>query len=157
MPPEVWNRLGTKVLPKLNMEEFRDIRIVRVVVEDITEPRNDGATGSALYSIPFALSCRPPYEWQELFINNWNHPPRFTTMHRPGIAEISGSTVALVGTTIEEVERYYRDTLQLVVEQTNQQYREWKVKQDEQQALASDRSEEHRRHVDEGAKRIKFD
>ncbi len=138
-------------------DDFEDIRITRVIVEDITEPRNDGTRGSALYSIPFALSRRPPSMWAQLFIENWNHPPRFTTMHRPGIATLSGSTVSLNGTTIEEVERYHRDTLQLAVNQTNQQFREWKRRQDEQRAREQAEKEEHRRRVDEAARRIKFD
>src|SRR6266545_1231981 len=135
-------------------EQFDDIKITRVIVEDITEPRNDGTRGSALYSIPFALSRRPPSEWSELFIQNWNHPPRFTSMHRPGIAEISGSTISLSGTTIEEVERYHRDTLQLAVDQTNKQYRDWKRRQDKQRAREKAESEEHYRRVNEAARRI---
>lgn len=144
--------------PRLvQQEEFEDIKITRVIIERITEPRNDGTRGSALYSIPFALSRRPPYEWSDLFIHNWNRPPSWTTMHRSGIAEITGSTISLNGTTIEEVERYHRDTLQLVINETNRQYREWKSQQDEQKAREKAHSEEHRRRVNEGAKRIKFD
>jgi len=90
-------------------------------------------------------------------IASWDHPPRFTTSHRCGIAAIRGSTVYLNGTTIEEVERYHRDTLQLVLEQTNHQYREWKSGQDEQQARERAQSEEHRRRVDEASRRITFD
>lgn len=143
--------------PNVGREGFEGFRITRVIVEDITEPRNDGTRGSALYSIPFSLSGRPPSEWAELFLQNWDRPPRFTSMHRPGIARISGSIISLNGTTIEEVERYHRDTLQLAVDQTNQQYREWEQRQDEQQARERAQSEEHRRSVDEAAKRIKFD
>jgi hypothetical protein len=102
--------------------EFEDIRITRVILEDITEPRRDGTPGSALYSIPFALSRRPPEEWVEVFIECWNHPPRWTSMHRPGIASVYGTTVELNGTTIEEVEQYHRDTLQLALEETNRRY-----------------------------------
>jgi hypothetical protein len=74
-----------------------------VIVEDITQPRSDGTPGSVLYSIPFAPSARPPWQWEELFAANWNHPARYTTMNRPRIASVHG-------TTIEEVERYHRDT-----------------------------------------------
>jgi len=138
-------------------DQFEDIRIARVVVENVTEPRADGTRGSALYSIPFALSSRPPYEWAELFIRNWDRPPQFTTMHRPGIASLSGSTITLNGTTIEEVEQYHRDTLQLAVDQANRQYREWKHNQDYLRAREEAAREEHHRRVDEGAKRINFD
>jgi hypothetical protein len=138
-------------------DEFEDIKITRVVVEDVTEPRNDGTAGSALYSVPFALSSQPPSEWTQLFSENWNHPPRWTTMHRPGIARVSGSTICLNGTTIEEVEQYHRDTLQLAVDETNRQYRDLRRRQDDERARKQTADEEHRRRVDEAARRIKFD
>jgi len=147
-------RSASQVAPT---EEFEDIKIVRVIVEDVTVPRNDGTPGSALYTIPFALSRRPPSEWVRLFIKNWDHPPRFTSMHRPGIARITGATITLNGTTMEEVERYHRDTLQLAVEETNRQYREGKRRQDEQRAREQAQREEHRRRVEEAARRIRFD
>lgn len=164
-PPSLGKRLSTikkgqtNSIPKeaRSTDQFEDIRITRVVVEDVTEPRNDGTQGSALYSIPFALSHRPPSGWAELFIRNWDRPPSFTMMHRPGIANVSGSTITLNGTTIEEVERYHRDTLQLAVNQTNRHYREWKLNQEQQRARETAEREEHQRRVDEGAKRIKFD
>lgn len=107
---------------------FENIKITRVIVEEVTQPRNDGTRGSALYSVPFALSRQPPPVWEELFVANWDHPPRWTSMHRPGIARITGSTLLLEGTTIEEVEHTHRDTLQLALDVTNRQYREWRVK-----------------------------
>lgn len=137
--------------------EFEDIRITRVVVEGVTEPRNDGTRGSALYSIPFALSQRVPAEWAEMFVDNWNRPPRFTTMHRPGIARVSDSVVTLNGTTIDEVERYHRDTLQLAVEETNRQYREWRRRRDAQLERENALRDQHRRQVDEVSRRIRFD
>ena len=137
--------------------EFEDIKVTRVIVEDITEPRNDGTRGSALYSIPFALSRTPPPEWEKLFTENWNHPPRFTTMHRPGIAKIHGATVTLDGTSIEEVERYHRDTLQLAVAQTNKQYRDWRRGQIERQAREDAARGQHYKNLEDATKRIKFD
>lgn len=46
-------------------------------------------------------------------------PPRFTTMHRPGIASVIGDRIILDGTTIEEVKDCHRDTLKLCVEEAN--------------------------------------
>ncbi len=137
--------------------DFDDIKITRVVVEDVTEPRNDGTRGSALYAIPFALSRRPPSEWAELFVANWNRPPRFTSMHRPGIARVHGATVTLDGTTIEEVERYHRDTLQLAVAEANRQYREWRGKQEQLRVREQALREEHRKRLEDTSKNIKFD
>jgi hypothetical protein len=137
--------------------EFEDIKITRVIVEDITEPRNDGTHGSALYSIPFALSHTPPSGWGKLFIENWNHPPSFTLMHRPGIAKIIGTTVILDGTTIEEVERYHRDTLQLAVAETNRQYWDWLRKENERRVRGKAMNEQRRKDIEAASKRIKFD
>ncbi|HKR29854.1 MAG TPA: toll/interleukin-1 receptor domain-containing protein, partial [Terriglobales bacterium] len=137
--------------------EFEDIKIMRVIVEDITEPRDDGTHGSTLYSIPFALSAGPPLEWEQLFLENWDHPRSFTTMHRPGIASISRATVILNGTTLEEVERYHRDTLQLAVTETNRQYRDRLREQQQSRAREDAALDERRKHIEEVSKRIKFD
>ncbi len=143
--------------PQSECKDFADIKITRVIVEEITQPRNDGTSGSALYAIPFALSRRPPTEWASQLIDNWNHPPRFTTMHRPGIASVSNATITLNRTTIEEVERYHRDTLQLAVAETNRHYREWKQKEDERIAREQKLQDEHKKRIDDVSKRIKFE
>jgi hypothetical protein len=137
--------------------ENNEIKITRVIVEDITQPRNDGTPGSALYSIPFALSRRPPSEWAELFIENWNHPPQWTTMHRPGIVTVSGSTITLNGTTIEEVERYHRDTLQLAVNEANQRYRKGRNELNQRLAREQAGRDSHRKRVQDISKKIAFD
>jgi hypothetical protein len=142
---------------KDSVPEFQDIRITRVIVEDITEPAKDGTAGSALYSIPFALSTSPPSEWSDLFVENWNHPPRFTTMHRPGIASLYGASVILDGTTIEEVERYHRDTLQLAIAETNRQYRNLLLERGQVLARGESSRQQHRKQVEDASKRIKFD
>lgn len=136
---------------------FEDITITRVIVEDITQPRNDGTRGSGLYTIPFSLSRRPPSQWAKMFIDKWNHPPRFTSMHRPGIARVNDATVTLEGTTIEEVEKYHRDTLQLVISETNKEYRAWQDKQEQIRAREQAMREEQQKRVEDAAKRIKFD
>jgi hypothetical protein len=164
-PPPIGKPMGTivpanqvqEVLYGNSKAEDNDIKITRVIVEDITQPRNDGTRGSALYSVPFALSHRPSSEWLALFIQNWNHPPRYTSMHRPGIATVSGSTIILDGTTIEEVERYHRDTLQLAVNETNRQHREWCSEQDQRLAREQAIRDSHRKRVDDISKKITFD
>ena len=136
---------------------FEDVKITHVIEEDITEPRNDGTPGSALYAVPFALSCRPSAEWAELFIENWNHPPRFTTMHRPGIARIYDATVILDGTTIDEVKKYHRDTLQLAVKETNRQYGELQHNRRQAHARRQALHEDHQKRVAGVSREIKFD
>lgn len=99
--------------------EFGPVRIIGIVVNEVGEPRNDGTRGSALYKVPFRLSRHPSPLWIELFVRTWDCPPRFTSMHRPGIASVAGDEIVLNGTTIEEVRDYHRDTLILCVEEAN--------------------------------------
>ena len=133
------------------------IRIIGVIVDEVTTPRHDGTSGSALYRIPFQLSGRPSTQWANRFIEHWNHPPQWTTMHRRGIASVSGDRVYLDGTTMEEIERYHRDTLKLAIQETNREIDE----HEQQQRAAAERArrerEDHERTVREAAQRLKFD
>ncbi|WP_291288704.1 toll/interleukin-1 receptor domain-containing protein [Enorma sp.] len=95
------------------------IRIVGIIVDEVTEPRNDGTPGSALYRVPFRLSRTPSSLWKQLFLQTWDSPPRWSTMHRPGIASVSGDKIILDGTTIEEVRDVHRETLLLCVDKAN--------------------------------------
>ena len=81
------------------------LKIIGIIADQVSTPRNDGTPGSALYSIPFRLSQRPSQFWAEAFVRAWNMPPQFTSMHRPGIARIVGNTIVLNGTTLDEVEK----------------------------------------------------
>src|SRR6267378_1916632 len=137
--------------------DFDDIKITRIIVEEVTEPRNDGTDGSALYSIPFALSRQPPSEWAILFLDAWDRPFHYTTMHRPGIASVRGSTVTLNGTTIEEVARYHRNTLQLAVDEANRRYLELQRKQQQLREREMLQRESHRKKVEDVSRDIKFD
>lgn len=103
---------------------FTDIEIVGILLDEVTQPRMDGTRGSALYKVPFKLSQYPEHEWKLLFLQSWQYPPRFTTMHRPGIASVVGDVIILDGTTIEEVAQYHRDTLVLCVRSANIQYQD---------------------------------
>lgn len=95
------------------------VEIEGVIEDEVGEPRNDGSRGSGLYKVPLQLSVRPSPTWGRLFVETWNHPPRFTTMHRPGIASVVGDKIILNGTTIEEVEKHHAETLRLVVDKVN--------------------------------------
>ena len=92
------------------MSDFEPIRIVGIVEESVTKPRNDGTRGSALYSVPFKLSTRPPAEWAAYFPRAWDCPSSWTSAHRPGICEVRGDTIWLNGTTLEEVEKTHKAT-----------------------------------------------
>ena len=97
------------------------IKIVGVIVDEVTEPIMDGTPGSALYTVPFRLSGRPSSLWSDIFLRTWDLPPRFSTMHRPGIAGVIDSKIILNGTTIEEVQQYHKGTLILCVNVANEE------------------------------------
>lgn len=133
------------------------IKIMGVIEEAVTSPRNDETRGSALYAVPFQLSRRPSSCWAKLFLENWNHPPRFTNRHRPAIARISGDRIILNGTTMDEVERYHAETLKLVLQKTNE---EAEKEEGKERLLAAQKREselEHRDSVREISKQLKFD
>lgn len=133
------------------------IKIVEIISSEITKPRMDGTRGSGLYAIPFRLSKRPSEVWAQIFVQTWNNPPRFTTMHRPKIARVSGDKVILDGTTIEEVEKYHRETLLAVIERTNQQYGEYQSRLERDAEMKQARENEHKESVNDVLKRIKFE
>lgn len=133
------------------------IRILGIVVDAVGTPKNDGTAGSALYRIPFQLSGQPTREWAALFIETWNRPPRFTSMHRPGIARVEGDRVILDGTTVEEVERFHRDTLVAVTRRVNEIMAEHQADQERREEELARNKAEHEREVRERALRISFD
>lgn len=143
--------------PAPRMVEDGPIHILGVITDQVTLPRMDGTRGSALYKIPFRLSRYPSTLWRELFVRNWNHPPRFTTMHRPGIASVVGDEIILDGTTIEEVRDCHRETLMLCVEETNKEEQailDEKRRVEEQENL---RKDQHYNRVKDIAGSINFD
>jgi hypothetical protein len=135
---------------------FEPIQITGIVADQVGVPRNDGTHGSALYRVPFRLTQQPPREWAELFVNNWNRPPRFTTMHRPGIASVVGDTVVLDGTTVEEVKDYHRDTLVLVIQETNKHYKEFIERRQKAIEREQEQLKTHKQKVDDISNQIKF-
>lgn len=139
------------------MSDFEPIRIVSIVEESVTKPRNDGTRGSALYSVPFKLSNRPPAEWADYFPRAWDHPSSWTSAHRPGICEVRGDTIWLNGTTLEEVEKTHKATLLLALDETNARYAEYAARKAADESKRRKEEEDYKRHVSEQAKRIKFE
>ena len=132
------------------------IQITGIIADQVGVPQNDGTRRSGLYRIPFRLTQQPPREWAELFVNNWNHPPRFTTMHRPGIASVVGDIIVLEGTTIEEVKDYHRDTLVLVIQETNKGYKEFSERRQKAIEREQEQVKTHKQKVDDITNQIKF-
>jgi hypothetical protein len=137
--------------------DFEPIRITGIVEEGVGQPRDDGSAGSALYRIPLRLSRRPHAVWARHFVETWNHPPRWTTMHRPGIASVSGDTIILDGTTMEELERYHVETLRHVLDKVNEDVgeHERRLRTDAERQAAARR--EHEATIREISGRLKFE
>jgi hypothetical protein len=140
-----------------NPAQSDEIRIVGVIVDEVGTPRGDGTRGSALYRVPFQLSRRPPSDWSELFVHYWDRPPSFTTMHRPGIASVQGDQVILDGTTIEEVQKFHRDTLILACNEANKAYADLLARRAAEEERELKKLEHHRRTVEDIADKIHFD
>jgi hypothetical protein len=137
--------------------ESEPIRIVGIVEEGIGKPRNDGSPGSALYRIPLRLSAQPSRIWAQCFAETWNHPPQFTTMHRPGIASVAGDTVVLNGTTMEELERYHVETLRHVLKKVNADVADHERKEQARLEHEAEAARQHEERVREVSSRLKFD
>jgi len=157
-PSAVKNSAGkpSHVPPAPGATAFEPIKITGVVVDEIGIPRGDGSRGSALYRVPFRFSRRPPAEWAELFVQCWDHPSRFTTMHRPGIVTVEGDKVVLDGTTVEEVKQYHRDTLILAANEANRLYAEHLQRIRQQQERETKRIDDHKRSAGDIAGQIDF-
>ena len=134
----------------------KPVRILGIITDEVTVPRMDGTKGSALYKIPVRLSKSPSLLWCKLFVQSWNMPPRFSTMHRPGIASVYGDQIVLDGTTIEEVRDYHRETLLLCVEVANK--REKEISEAEQRKAEQEhaRKNKHYSNVNDIAGEITF-
>jgi len=133
------------------------IKIVRLIAEEVSTPRLDGTPGSALYRVPFELSAVPPAGWSTAFVEAWNHPPSYTTRHRPGIASVLGSKIVLDGTTVEEVEDHHKETLIAAVSQANLRVEQAQQASAQRRAEAEQREVEHRKQVADASAKLKFD
>lgn len=139
-----------------NFSDLDDITIKGILVDEIEAPSIDRSRGSALYKIPFELSRHPDSKWAELFKQTWNKPPQWTSMHRPGIGYVIGNRIFLDGTTIEEVKKYHRDTLILVVTTVNKHIKEIKLQERIMNERIRKETDNRRNNIRDVADDIKF-
>ncbi|MBC1473283.1 hypothetical protein HB852_01450 [Listeria grandensis] len=123
-----------------NEMDLIDLKIMNIVAEKITLPKMDGSAGSALYKIPFRLNASPPSRWARYLIHFWDNPTRYTTMHRPGIASVRADCIWLEGTTLEEVKKYHKITLEQAIVRANNAYND-EIKKDEQRRILKEQKE----------------
>lgn len=98
---------------------YEPITIRGINPDEVGKPSRSGTPGSALYNVPIRLNRYPLEEWKNDFVAAWNSPSQFSTMHRPGIASVSGDRIILTGTTIEEVRDYHAATVKNAVDAAN--------------------------------------
>ena len=132
------------------------LKIVGVIVDEVTEPTMDGTPGSALYTVPFRLSRTPSSLWSKIFLRTWDAPPRFTMKHRPGIARVVGSKIILEGTTINEVKKYHKETLILCVRKANEEESLIKKRLQQEEERQRQMKAKHRATVEDIAGEINF-
>jgi len=154
--PDIGKKSSTVGTFQKNIDQDEATHILGIITNEVTIPKMDGSRGSALYSIPFQLSKSPSKLWGQLFVAAWNSPPRFTTMHRPGIASVVGSKIILNGTTIDEVKNYHRDTLLMCVEEANKREQEIKERENRLNEQKEKRKQQHFQHVSDLVDEIKF-
>ena len=158
--PTVRNKYGVqRSYPSTDTYDPSDdeeIKILRIITVEGTVPKMDGTRGSALYKISFKLSKSPSHTWRELFLKAWDLPPRFTLMHRPGIASVQGDKIILNGTTIEEVRDYHRDTLKLCVDKANEEEKALIKKERARKEAEKKRINNHYSNVNDIAGKIDF-
>ncbi len=143
--------------PEPASTEEDPIRILGVVEEGVSQPRNDGTRGSALYRVPLRLSRTPSRVWATHFVNTWDRPPRWTPMHSPGIASVSGDTVTLDGTTMDELEKYHVETLRHVLAKVNDDVAQYERDQRVRAEKKARELAEHEENVRDTSSRLKFD
>lgn len=161
-PPPVKPKKGGTTIdqsetPSQDEAKSEPIKIMGVIVDEVTEPRLDRTRGSALYEVPFRLSRRPSSLWTNIFLQTWQRPPQFTSMHRPRIASIHGDKVILDGTTIEEIKNYHRATLMLCKKAANEEESRILEQQRLEAEAAKQRSEEHRDNISKLSEDLDFD
>jgi hypothetical protein len=134
-----------------------EIKIKGVLIDEVSMPLNNNTPGSALYVIPFELNRKPNLEWIDFFIAAWNRPKRFSTMHRPGIASVKENKIVLDGTTIEEVEKYHKETLSLAVSTANENYKDLRILKSQREKEEAIRKEKLKNDIASVSERLKFD
>ncbi|MBM7824698.1 hypothetical protein JOD55_000525 [Arcanobacterium pluranimalium] len=135
----------------------QDVKIMGIVIDEVTLPKLDGTRGSALYRVPFKLSRWPSARWANFFHRYWEFPRSFSTMHRQGIASVNGDRIILDGTTLDEVRDYHRETLLICVEDANKDERACVARENAEKQRREQQVAKHRESVAEIAASIHWD
>lgn len=132
------------------------IKIEGIIEEEVTIPKNDGTTDSALYNIPFKLSHVPDSEWVRIFKLLWDHPKEFELGHGPGMARVHGDKIILEGTTIEEFKEHHHETLKDAVSSANEKFNNYILELKEEKSAQESMEKKHKENIKDSIEGIKF-
>ncbi|MET1081958.1 MAG: toll/interleukin-1 receptor domain-containing protein [Burkholderiales bacterium] len=132
------------------------VRVVGIDRDNVGIPRNDGTSGSALYAVPLVLSRAPSIAWRATFEARWNQG-LFSTMHRPGIARVTGDRIILDGTTVDEVAQHHLDTVRQAIAWANDDEVQARRAADEEQARRDKLRQQHEADAAAIIDRMRFD
>ena len=138
-------------------EPKEPVRIVGVIADEVTQPRQDGTPGSALYAVRLRLNRVPSQLWSDSFVSIWNKPPQYSNMHRPGIVRVREDKIILDGTTIDEVKKYHRTTLVRCVDLANEREIEYRERRRNEEEVRRQQKDAHRKAIQDGVKDLFFD
>lgn len=137
--------------------DYTPLEIIGIASARVGTPLNDGSPGSALYAVPIELSRRPTPREAMLLVHHWDRPSSWSTMHRSGIARVSGVDLILDGTTIEEVRDHHTGTVKQAVRATNLDESEARDREQREREQKSAAQEAHSANVQAISDQIKFD
>ena len=127
------------------------VRLTGVVIEAMHGPSDASLDGP--YDIPFQLSCVTSPEWEQEFLKAWD---RLSTKGQAVTASVGADQIILNSTTIDDVERFYLDTLKLAVAEANRATLEEREKVRHRAELEKQKKQERRRHITTVIQRLKF-
>ena len=135
----------------MKTEQEEPIRVTGVAVESMCSPSGSSLDGP--YDIPFQLSRVASPEWEQEFLKAWD---RLSTKGQAVTASVGADQIILNSTTIDDVERFYLETLKLAVAEANRATLEEREKVRHRAELEKQKKEERRRHIMAVIQRLEF-
>jgi hypothetical protein len=128
--------------------DFKDIRITGFDKWQVTQ----GSTPE-LYNVPLMLSAEAPTEWAEIFGHEWGGL-LYTTKRE---AHVRGNTVVIYDTELDEVDQYHVPQLQAIVKRTNERYRRFLQKVEDEEVRRREARQKRQIELDDLERRLTFE
>lgn len=130
------------------MSEFNDIRITGFDKWQVSQ----GSTPE-LYNVPLILSAEAPTEWAEIFGHEWGG----LAYGMKKEAHVRGNTIVLYDTELNEVDQYHVPQLKAIVKRTNERYRRYLQKVEDDEAHRREARQKRQIELDDLERRLRFD